>query len=229
MIRGSAPAATTVVRGFQAANGSGDDESDYGSATPRLFAADKVSTPVLRGRRSRNPVIDDVVSANCSPVLRPVPQSPAVSGISLLRSQVDSLNLDSPGGSRASSATRRSSLSQFTAPSRVRGALNGIGSRPQSSYGSEGSGDEASSDISAHYEINLNSDFVSASAPGLGAAEGDGVFEDDLEGVPANSPRKMTADDFEPLRCLVSILLRLGNLSGHPVSHVGSHGSVPRV
>ncbi|KAF3762523.1 Pkinase-domain-containing protein [Cryphonectria parasitica EP155] len=194
--------ATTVVRGFQTPSGSGDEESEYGGGTPRLIAADKSSPPILRGRRSRNPVIDDVVSVNCSPVLRPAPQSPAVSGISLLRSQIDSLHLDSTSSSRASSVTRCNSLSPLARPVRARGALNGVGTRPQSSYGSEGSGDEGASDVSTRYEITLDNDFVSASAPGLGAALGEDVFEDEMEGVPANPPRKMTTEDFEPLRCL---------------------------
>lgn len=194
--------AATVVRGFQTPSGSGDEDSEYGSATPRLIATDKQSPPVLRGRRSHNPIIHDVVSANCSPVLRPAPQSPAVSGISLLRSQVDAFNLDSANTSRAPSVTRRTSLSPLAHPVHTRGLLNGIGSRPQSSHGSDRSSDGDTSEISTRYEINLDSDFVSASAPDPGSVQGDGVFEDAMEGVPSNTSRKMTAEDFEPLRCL---------------------------
>lgn len=199
MIRSTAATAATaavVVRGFQTPSGSGDEDSEYGNATPRIVAA---ATPVLRGRRS---LIDDVVSANCSPVLRPTPSSPAVSGISLLRSQVDCLNLDGSSTSRASSVTRSSSLSPLVRPLRAHGALNGAASRPQSSHGSEGSADDAASEISTRYEINLENDFVSESAPTLGADQGEGIFDDDMEGVPANPSRKMTTDDFEPLRCL---------------------------
>lgn len=192
MMRSSAStAATTVVRGFQNPNSSGDDDSEYGNATPRL-----ASTPVLRGRRSRNPVIDDVVSANCSPVLRP---SPTVSGISLLRSQIDSLSLDNTSASRSSSVVRSSSMSPLAHPLRQRAALNGSASRSQSS---DGSGDEAASEASARYEINLEHDFVSESAPQLGTSHSDGIFDEHMEGVPSNPPRKMTTDDFEPLRCL---------------------------
>lgn len=75
-------------------------------------------------------------------------------------------------------------------------------SRPQSSHGSEGSGDEGASDISTRYEIDLKDDFVSESAPALGSAFGDEIFGDDMEDVPANPPRKMTTEDFETLRCL---------------------------
>lgn len=205
MIPSNAAAATTVVRGFQTPSASGDEDSEYGSNTPRIVAVDTVTTPVLRGRRSFNPIIDDVVSANCSPVLRPA-ASPAVSGISLLRSQVDSLSLDNTSASRASSATRSSSLqrigSPLARPFHHRGTLNGIDSRPQSSHGSEGSGDDAASEISTRYEISLEADFVSESAPDPGAGLGDGIFVDDMEGDLSSPPRKMAADDFEPLRCL---------------------------
>lgn len=199
MIRGGAPAATTVVRGFQTSAGSGDDDSDHGRVTPRLIAADNATTPVLRGRRSKNPMIDDVVSANCSPSLRPV-ASPAMSGISLLRSQhVDSFNLDSPSTSRASSVTRSSSLprvrSPLARPRRGRGAQNGANS-------SDGSGDEAASEISTSYEINLENDFISASAPDQGFAAGSPTLFEAIEGDLSCAPVKKTADDFEPLRCL---------------------------
>lgn len=199
MIRAGAPAATTVVRGFQTSAGSGDDDSDHGRVTPRLIAADRAATPVLRGRRSKNPMIDDVVSANCSPSLRPV-ASPAMSGISLLRSQhVDSFHLDSASTSRASSVTRSSSLprigSPLARPRRGRGARNAANS-------SDGSGDEAASEISTSYEINLESDFVSASAPDQGFAADSPTLFEAIEGDLSSAPVKKTADDFEPLRCL---------------------------
>lgn len=199
MIRAGAPAATTVVRGFQTSGGSGDDDSDHGRVTPRLVAADRAATPILRGRRSKNPMIDDVVSANCSPSLRPV-ASPAMSGISLLRSQhVDAFNLDSASTSRASSVTRSSSLprigSPLARPRRGRGARNEANS-------SDGSGDEAASEISTSYEINLENDFVSASAPDQGFAAGSPTLFEAIEGDLSSAPVKKTADDFEPLRCL---------------------------
>ncbi|KUI65900.1 Serine/threonine-protein kinase psk1 [Cytospora mali] len=200
MIRTSAPTATTVVRGFQTPGGSGDEDSDHGITTPR-----QAPTPILRGRRSQNPMIDDVVSTNCSPVLRPS-RSPAVSGISnLLRSQrIDSFHLDSASTSRASSATRSSSLprmgSPLARPVHGNGALNGIHHRPLSS---DGSGDDAASDISTQYEINLDHDFVSASAPDHHVLFPESpTFADTFEGDLSSPPRKMTADDFEPLRCL---------------------------
>lgn len=206
MIRTSAPTATTVVRGFQTPGGSGDEDSDHAATTPRLGAVDKAVTPILRGRRSRNPMIDDVVSTNCSPVLRPA-QSPAVSGLSnLLRSQqrIDTFQLDSASTSRASSVTRSSSLprigSPLARPVRGKGARRRINSRPLSS---DGSGDEADSDISTRYEINLESDFVSASAPDQRILDPDSLtFADAFDGNLSSPSRKMTTDDFEPLRCL---------------------------
>lgn len=199
-----AATATTVVRGFSTPSVSGDENSEYGNNTPRLVAADKAATPVLRGRSSRNFVMNDIVSANCSPILRP--GSPTVSGISLLRSHVDSLNLDSASNSRASSVTRSSSQqrigSPLAKPSRNYGTLNGLRSRPHSSHGSEGSGDEVASEASTSYEINLETDFVSESAPKAGVAAADCIFADDMECDLRGPPRKMTADDFETLRCL---------------------------
>ncbi|ROW16138.1 hypothetical protein VPNG_01789 [Cytospora leucostoma] len=204
MVRSGAPTATTVVRGFQTPGGSGDEESDHGTSTPRLSAADRADTPVLRGRRSNNPMIDDVVSTNCSPVLRPA-HSPGMSGISLLRSQrIEAFNLDSASTSRASSVARSNSLprigSPLARPSRGTGtrARDGHHSQPHSD---DGSGDDAASDIS--YEINLENDFVSASAPNhYVLAPESPTFDDVFEGDLPSAPRKMTADDFEPIRCL---------------------------
>lgn len=215
---------TTVVRGLPTPSGSGDEKSDEGITTPRLVTADKPvtpATPILRGRRSRLPVGDDIVSANCSPVLRP-DQSPAVSGISLLRGKIDNLNLNATKASDATSTSRGSSAkrSQKRAYQPTSGPYDFIaaatpwarssddsgdeeGRRDLSSCGSGyGSGNDDDSEGSTGYEINLEEDFVSESAPGLTAAQGDGIFEDDLEGIPTNPPRKITADDFEPIRVL---------------------------
>lgn len=205
MIRTTPDAATTVVRGFSTPSASGDEDSEYGNNTPKIVAVDKTTAPVLRGRRSRNFAMNDIVSANCSPSLRPA-ASPAVSGISLLRSQIDSLSLDSASTSRASSVNRSNSLqhigSPLARPSHKYGTLNGLSSRPQSSHGSEGSGDEVASEASTRYEINLETDFVSDSAPKAGATPGKDIFADDMAGDLSAPPRKMSADDFETLRCL---------------------------
>jgi serine/threonine protein kinase len=154
-----APALTTV-RGFHTPLvGSGDEDSDYGS-----------NTPSARYKRK----INDVVSANSSPMLRST-SSPGLGGISKLKLQLDTLNLHDQG-SRPSSRSRSQLRSQ-----------------PQSSTGtSDGFSDDEQSDITS-YEVPLESDFVSETLrekPLYGAVEGGLVS------------RKMTAEDFEPLRCL---------------------------
>lgn len=158
------PAALTTVRGFQGTPvTSGDEDSDSGPC----------DTPRLRARRGRNR-LDDVVSANCSPQLRPL-SSPAVSGIAKLRMQADPLSLD--GSSRSSSVVRTS----------LRSAMH---SRSHSRDGSE-----SSDNASTSYEVNLEDDFVSESL-----RDRSPIMEP-LEGG-LNPKRKMTCEEFEPLRCL---------------------------
>jgi serine/threonine protein kinase len=157
-----APALTTI-RGFHTPiPESGDEDSDHGTHTP------------YRRR------INDVVSANSSPMLRST-SSPGIGGISKLKLQLETLNLES-SDSRASSFTRN---------------LSQLRSRPQSSTGtSDGFSDDESSDITT-YEVPIEHDFVSESArekPLYGAIEG-GLVQDTIA-------RKVTAEDFEPLRCL---------------------------
>ena len=157
-----APALSTV-RGFHTPALSGDDDSDYGPHTP-----------------SRKHKINDVVSANSSPMLRST-SSPGLGGISKLKLQLDTLNLEND--SRTSSFVR--SRSQLR-------------SHPQSSTGttSDGFSDDEHSDITS-YEVPLENDFVSESVREkhiYGAIEG-GLVQD-------TRARKMTASDFEPLRCL---------------------------
>ncbi|KAI1133175.1 serine/threonine-protein kinase psk1 [Nemania abortiva] len=164
MLSPAAPALTTV-RGFTTTPiASGDEESDY------------CATPPLSARRSRTPRIDDVVSANCSPVLRGV-HSPAMSGIAKLRIQFEPLNLnDSP----TSTMSRTRSSSRLRYPSSI-GSQTGR------------SDDDTSSETASSYEVKLENEFVSESVrekPMYGAVEGGLV------------PRKVQADDFEPLRCL---------------------------
>lgn len=217
---GAAPgASSTTSFGLPTPNASGDENSDKGNATPQMIAIDKpdtpaASTPILRSRRSRLPVGDDIVSANCSPVVRPQ-QSPAVSGISLLRSQIDHLSLNSAATSRATSKTRGSSSQSPKDLHKPSCRWFGV-QRPQTIFSSGGpvyhdsdsdcNGDEGSSDghddETGEYEIKLDEDFVSESAPKQPAAQGEGIFEDELEGVPANPPWKVTIDDFWPLKVL---------------------------
>ncbi|KAK6958261.1 hypothetical protein Daesc_001058 [Daldinia eschscholtzii] len=163
MLPPAAPALTTV-RGFaHTPIMSGDDDSDH------------CKTPPLSARRGRTPRLDDVVSANCSPVLRGH-NSPAISGIAKLRMQLEPLSL---GDSRTSSMARTRSNSRRRCMS---GATSQMGR----------SDDEISEGGSTSYEVQLEHDFVSESVQEkrYGAIEGGLV------------PRKMQADDFETLRCL---------------------------
>jgi len=151
--------AMTTVRGFQTPAASGDEDSDSGYRTPPRY----------------HHKINDVVSANSSPMLRSI-SSPGLGGISRLKLQLDTLNLES-GDSRASSFARSQLRSQ-----------------PQSS--TDGFSDDETSEGTS-YEIPLEGDFISESVrdrPMYAAVEG-GLVQDTVA-------RKMTADDFEPLRCL---------------------------
>jgi serine/threonine protein kinase len=125
---GPAPAALNTVRGFQPTPvASGDEDSDYsGYDTPRRKSK--------RGRAR----IDDVVSANCSPTMRPA-ASPSVSGIAKLRMQMEPLSLDN--ASRSTSMSRSGSRE---------GAFSDAGS-------------ESSGNATTSYEVALEHDFVSQS------------------------------------------------------------------
>ncbi|CAK7242120.1 MAG: hypothetical protein STHCBS139747_003598 [Sporothrix thermara] len=100
-----APPALTTVRGFHGTPvTSGDEDSDYG-ATRRNNVETGSNKGPKRGRKKPLAALDDVVSANCSPVLRPSGSgSPAIGGIAKLRMQLEPLSLDtSAASSRASS------------------------------------------------------------------------------------------------------------------------------
>ncbi|CAK7208803.1 hypothetical protein SBRCBS47491_000224 [Sporothrix bragantina] len=97
--------ALTTVRGFHGTPvTSGDEDSDYGAARRNNIGNAATKGP-KRGRKKPLAALDDVVSANCSPVLRPSGSaSPAMSGIAKLRMQLEPLSLDtSAASSRASS------------------------------------------------------------------------------------------------------------------------------
>ncbi|OAQ72376.1 serine/threonine-protein kinase psk1 [Pochonia chlamydosporia 170] len=167
--------ARTIVRGFTGTPvTSGDEDSDYGNS----------ETPTLGSRRGRAR-IDDVVSANCSPILKAVP-SPGVSGIAKLRMQMDHLSLDA--SSRSSSVARNGGRPEFRS-----GITTELNSRAQSRDGARSeAGSDSSEYGSTSYEVNLESDFVSESV-----CERAGFIEGGL-----NPKRKMTQEEFEPLRCL---------------------------
>ncbi|TPX16733.1 uncharacterized protein E0L32_003674 [Thyridium curvatum] len=198
--------ARTTVRGFQGTPvTSGDEDSDHGvPATPSPH-----HQSARRGRKKRPTILDDVVSANCSPVLKAAPSPAGVSGIAKLRLQLDPLSLDTASSSRASSMTRvdsRQSVASHSGQVPNDSRASTITSNAASSRGraasSNTSGDDTSSEATTHYEINLENDFVSESVRDRGLGVGGTLLADAVEGGLVRQSRKMTADDFEPLRCL---------------------------
>jgi len=167
-----ASAARNTVRGFQPTPmASGDEDSDYGCEASRKN---------LRGRGR----VDDVVSAHCSPVMRANP-SPSVSGIAMLRMQMEPLSLDgTPGSTPMSRTTSRQGQSAGVSRSHSRDGA-------PSEAGSESSGNGTTS-----YEIELHADFASESVKDHGS----GYL--DINGQGFDPTRKMTSGDFESLRCL---------------------------
>lgn len=174
--QGSAAAAVNTVRGFRTPVQSGDEDSDYGYGSGNGGGE---GTPQYKRKTG---VLDDVVSANSSPMMRSASNT-SMGGISKLKLQLDTLALEQ--GEGRVKAIGRSHL----------------GSQPQSSTGtntSEGSDDEASECTS--YEVEVVTDFISPDVgseekPLIGAVEGGLVTENKLA-------RKMTSADFQPLRCL---------------------------
>lgn len=200
--------ALKTVRGFHGTPVvSGDEDSD---CCPTPQPGEK--SPAKRRGKTKTHAIDDVVSANCSPALRPVVPPGGMSGIGRLRMQLDALNIGAdPNATAASSRTASLTAASLT---HSEGFVSPPASDTTVSSGSHcgdsfddgadksrrGSGrnsdDESVPDGTTHYEIKLENDFASeANGPGDGsfpASAGD-----------AAPPRpKMTADDFEPLRCL---------------------------
>ncbi|KAK3336549.1 kinase-like domain-containing protein [Cercophora scortea] len=185
MIAPATPALKTV-RGFNGTPAtSGDEDSDY-CPTPNVPGNGSV-------RRGRKPRIMDDISAGCSPVLKPV-VSPAVSGIGMLRMKLEPLSLSrdtTAASTRASSVSGDALASRSRLPSRQTLRSN---SQRHGESGS-GSGDETASEVTS-YEINLEHDFASDGLTVGGTAIADVVDQG------ARPRHKMTADDFEPLRCL---------------------------
>lgn len=187
MLMGPAAPALTTVRGFQRTPvTSGDEDSDY-CPTPRF----RGHTPAKRGHENgATRIIDDVVSTNCSPVLKAAP-SPCASGIGKLRKQLEPFSLDTTAvSSRASSLTRSDS----------RDTARSNSNAPNESHSS----DETASVGSTSYEVNLESDFVSENIHGRTVGRGFGgcMVAGAVEGGLVQPRQKITADNFEPLRCL---------------------------
>ncbi|KAG9229399.1 serine/threonine protein kinase-like protein [Amylocarpus encephaloides] len=171
------PAVTNLVRDFHPpVPGSADEDSDYGGGP---------QTP----RRHK---LQDVVSANSSPMMRSS-SGQAISGISKMRLTLETLKLENESGPRSSSMVR--SRSQMR-EQRQHQQQPQPQSRSSTGTPSEGFSDDEASDITS-YDIPLEHDFVSESVqekPIFGAVEG-GLVQDTIA-------RKMTAGDFDPLRCL---------------------------
>lgn len=183
MISKATPALTTV-RGFQHTPAtSGDEDSDHGTC--------KTPPSKSSNRTPRQQRIDDVVSANCSPILRAA-NSPGVSGIAKLRMQMEPLSLDT--------TSRTSTMSQAVGlgignPRTDKANTSGYRSAAMSrSASQDGTQSEAGSERSEAYEINLEHDYVDESV-----RERTGAPEVDNGN---SAQRKMTAEDFDPLRCL---------------------------
>ncbi|KAK4132408.1 kinase-like protein, partial [Trichocladium antarcticum] len=192
--------ALKTVRGFGTPVVSADEDSDC-CPTPKLGNMGRAK----RAQKARS--IDDVVSTNCSPSLKPVTLAGAASGISRLRMQLDSLSLRTDTGSttassRCSSLTLSESLrtppASDTTVGSGRYSRENLKDSGYKSHGGSGthSEDETASEGTTSYEINLEDDFVN---------EVDGPDGESRSGAAGagNRPRdKMMADDFEPLRCL---------------------------
>ncbi|KAI9737114.1 MAG: serine/threonine protein kinase psk1 [Cirrosporium novae-zelandiae] len=154
--------ALNVVRGFTPAS-SVNGDSEYSTAA---------------SSRIQSPRISALTGYGGSPSLRP---SSSSGGISALRLQLETLNLDT-----------------HAKPSALRSQANTIGSQTPSNFSvtSEAVSETPSNETTC-YEVPLKNDFVSPDIIGKplhGAVEGGAT--------PSFLNRKMTASDFSPLKCL---------------------------
>lgn len=162
--------AINTVRGFHTPAQSDCEDSDY-SVTSTPYQVQQCQ-------------IDDVVSANSSPMMRSVSNT-SMGGISKLKMQLDSLSMDQKD-------YRRKAFSRSHSKNRP--------AQIHSRQSSSGSGSDNES-ICTSYEVPLEHDFISQDAPD--ATPTDKPFLTTVEGgLLPNITRKMTAVDFEPLTCL---------------------------
>ncbi|KAK4128675.1 kinase-like protein [Parathielavia appendiculata] len=178
--------ALNTVRGFNGTPlASGDEDSDC-CPTPQPGETNRAR------HAKKTHALNDVVSVNCSPALKPIVSQGGMSGISRLRMQLDTLNLanDQAAGSTAASSRTTSLTNSESLRSPPASDTTVSSGRYKSRTGSGiSSEDETASQGSTEYEINLEHDFASEAS---GRPIADTV-----------RPRhKMTAGDFEPLRCL---------------------------
>lgn len=244
--------ALNTVRGFHGTPMTSDDDSDAKKKTPKKNKKTKRPVAMERGGSSSSfrgrALLDDVVSANCSPVLRASgAASPAVGGIAggiaKLRMQMEPFTLDtSAASSRASSPGRKAAATTAVTATAVTAAMTAAAGTaaagtaaavtarvsplsktkpkssdtsrsstpPSSSITSEDDADAEDMTGAGSYVIRLKTDFISESVRPVEAAPAEGIFETDLDDAASTykaasflkEPKKITSDDFEPLRCL---------------------------
>ncbi|KAK3309957.1 kinase-like domain-containing protein [Chaetomium strumarium] len=183
-----ATAALATVRGFNGSSVvSGDEDSDC--CTTHVIKK-QLATPDKKPH-----VIEDIVSANCSPALKPAVPPGGMSGISRLRMQLDALNIGADRNANTTALSSRTASLTYSDSLRSPPASDTTASSGRDSGYKTRSGSVSSSDADSasgsrtRYEINLENDFES---------EANGRAAED----PVRPRGKMTADDFEPLRCL---------------------------
>ncbi|KAL2885461.1 Serine/threonine-protein kinase psk1 [Ceratocystis lukuohia] len=182
----------------------GNTTNVSGVSTTTSTASSTKTKVKVKKRSKKKTVIDDIVSANCSPSLRPA-ASPSMSGISMLRNNhhldIDTLSLGS--STPLDSSSRASTMTMRRVPSYQGGrdifapnlGLRSIEmSRTNSRDGPPSDGSVFSDTGSTSYEIQLEHQFVNDDMPESHAtinAAGEEVTN-----------RKVSASDFETLRCL---------------------------
>ena len=158
---GDAAPALSTVRGFTPMP-SGDEDSDISSVT---------------SPNTRSPHFPpNTIMVGESPKMRPV--SSGGGGVSVLKSQLDALNL--------SNGRLGSELSERLRPG-----------TPSNASACSDNSDQT--EVLTSYEVPLESDFVSSEAANEDSEKSNGGEEEDVRD---QLRRKMTADDFEPLLCL---------------------------
>ena len=165
-------AALCTVRGFTPAT-SADEDSD--------FSTEGIRTRDLSTQRSSSIVRKDIdLTRSDSPVRNSEARATSSNGFSALTRQLSGIDFGNAGPRRASPMRTQSRLGQETSSSA------GNSSGPVS--------DNEDAVETTSYEVPLEHDFISRDAP-----QDDTSGEDFLSN---HVHRKMSAQDFEPLRCL---------------------------
>lgn len=149
------------------------------SSTPFDSGAEDSDASTRASSQVRSPTTRVAALAGASPYLRP-----ASPGISSLKAQLDALNLKSASASRSSSKAPDSKF----------------GSEAYSSSAASDTQNDDSSEDMISYDIHFDQDFVSNSLDNADASSVTTMCQD--QKASSEISRKMTADDFTPLRCL---------------------------